>query len=201
MKHVVLICCLFLSFPVVAQNMQLHGTKEKTEAKSWYSLTQMSFIMGEMNESSPAKSNLIPSVTSIYGSRMSEIFSLGIGAGMTSFSYPVFPLFADFRFSFIKGNLSPVLALKGGYSIAKNSKEIFSNEYYGGDYKNKGGGMLNPEFGFKVPMTDRADFLLTVGYYYQHLKTKIKNGNSYYMSHERVTDINRLSFTIGFLFK
>ena len=200
MKHIILTCCLFMSFSAVAQIQQLHSEKEKTEVDGWYNLTQMSFIMGEMNESSPAKSNLIPSVTSIYGCRVNEGFSLGLGVGMTSFSYPVFPIFADFRFTLLKGNLSPVLAFKGGYSVANNSKKIFPNEY-NGDYKNTGGGMLNPEFGFKVMMTERADFLLTFGYYYQHLKSGVKDSGSYYMSHERVTDINRLSFTIGFLFK
>ena len=200
MKHILLTSCLFIVFLVSAQEEE-NGTFTKT-TEGWYSLTQMSFITGEENTSSPAKSNMIPSVVMIYGSRINKHVSLGLGAGMTSFSYIVFPVFADLRFTLFTGNLSPVIALKGGYSIAKNKKEIFPDQYYG-DYKNTGGGMLNPELGFKVTMTERADFLLTIGYYYQHLKSEINSnpGSSYSMKHERFSDINRLSFTIGFLFK
>ena len=197
MKHILLTSCLFLAFSVIAQEERI---TKKTEG--WYNLTQMSFIIGEENASSAAKSNMIPSVVTINGFRMSEHVSMGLGVGLTSYSYIVFPVFADLRFTFLKENLSPVLALKGGYSIAKNSKEIFPGQY-SGDYKNSGGGLFNPEFGFKVMMTERVDFLLTLGYYYQHLKTEINNspGSSYGMRHDRITEINRLSFTIGFLFK
>ena len=197
MKQLLLISCLFTVFSVLGQEERVVKTTE-----GWYNLTQLSFITGEENASSAAKSNMIPSVVMINGCRMNEHVSLGLGVGMTSFSYIVFPVFADVRFTLFKGDLSPVLALKGGYSIAKNTKEIFPNQYYG-DYKNTGGGMFNPELGFKVKMTERADFQLTIGYYYQHLKSEINNtpGSSYGMKHERISDINRLSFTIGFLFK
>ena len=194
MRHLLMTLFLLMAISVIAQ-------ERKPAEEGWYNLTQMSFIIGEMNEYSPAKSNLIPSVTNINGYRFGEHFSLGVGVGMTSFSYPVFPVFADFRFTFFKGNLSPVLAFKGGYSIAHNKKEIYPGEY-SGDYKNKGGGLFCPELGFKLVMNERADFLLTIGYYYQHIESEIKNSpGSYYMRHDRVTDINRLSFTIGFLFK
>ena len=179
---------------------QEYNQSDKTDIAGCYNLVQTSFIIGEENEYSPAKSNMIPSVVSIFGCRINDHFSLGLGIGMTSYSYTVFPLFADVRFTLFKGNLSPVFALKGGYSFADSKKEIFPREYYG-DYKNTGGGMFNPEFGFKVMMTERADFLLTIGYYYQHLKSEIKNSNTNHIVHDRVTDINRLSFTIGFLFK
>ena len=196
MKNILLTCSLFMMLSAVAQE---YGQNE-IEVDGWYNLTQMSFIIGEENASSAAKSNMIPSIAIINGCRVNEHFSLGLGVGMTSFSYPVFPVFADLRFTLYKGSLSPVLAFKGGYSIAKNKKEIFPNEY-SGDYKNSGGGMFNPEFGFKVVMTERADFLLTIGYYYQHLKTDVSNSGGYSMLHNRITDVNRLSFTIGFLFK
>jgi len=196
MKHILLTCWLLLSPLVMAQEY----SRKQTEITDWYNLTQLSFLLGEENESSPAKSNLIPSVVVINGFRINDHFSMGMGLGMTAFSYVVFPVFADLRVTFFKGNLSPVAGLKGGYSFAKNKKEIFPREYYG-DYQNTGGGMLNPELGFKVVMTERADFLLTIGYYYQHLESKITTTNASYMTHKRVTDINRLSFTIGFLFK
>jgi hypothetical protein len=111
----------------------------------------------------------------------------------------VFPVFADFRITFLNGNINPVLALQGGYAFASNKKKLF-NEYYG-DFKNTGGGMFHPEVGVKVTMTEHLDFLLTVGYWYQHVQSEIKYDGYYYGTHDRISDLNRLSFSIGFLLK
>ena len=116
-------------------------------------------------------------------------------------SYLIFPVFADFRVTFLKSNLSPVMAVKGGYAFANSKKEIFQGNYYNGDYKNTGGGMFNPEIGFKVTMTERADFMLTIGYWYQHVKSDIKEKYGYNQTHTRTSDLNRLSFSVSFLFK
>jgi hypothetical protein len=117
---------------------------------------------------------------------------------MIPLPYTIFPVFADFRVTLFKSNLSPVLALKGGYAIANNKKDIWNYGYE--STKNTGGGMINPELGFRIPMTERADFMLTIGYWYQHIKSELKSGG-YYQIHDRELDLNRLSFSIGFLFK
>ena len=167
----------------------------------YYNLTQLSFLIAEENESSPIRSNMAPSVVTINGFRYNEHFSLGLGVGMTAMSYVVFPVFADFRFTLLKGDLSPVVALKGGYAFAKSKKEIFSKEYYNVTYKNSGGGVFNPEVGLKMKMSDRADFMLTLGYWYQHVASEMREEYGYRVKHRRVSDLNRLSFSIGFLFK
>jgi hypothetical protein len=174
------------------------------QAQGYFNLTQLSFLIADENERSPAKSNMAPSVVNINGYRFNEHVSMGVGIGMTALSYMIFPLFADFRVTFLKGNLSPVLAVKGGYAFANSTKEVFPNEY-SGEYKNSGGGMFNPEIGFKITMSERADFMLTVGYWYQHVQSEIKNGSGYYYygsgTHNRIADLNRLSFSVSFLFK
>jgi len=168
--------------------------------QNYYNLTQLSFLIADEHQFSPIKSNMAPSVVNIHGYRFNDHFSMGIGAGMTAMSYLIFPIFADFRVTFLKDNLSPVLAVKGGYAFANSKKEIFQ-ETYNGDYKNMGGGMFNPEIGFKVTMTERADFILTIGYWYQHVKSEIKSKYGYYQTHTRTSDLNRLSFSVSFLFK
>jgi len=170
-------------------------------AQNYYNLTQLSFLIADENEFSPIKSNMASSVVNINGYRFNEHFSMGVGVGITAMSYLIFPVFADFRVTFLKSNLSPVMAVKGGYAFANSKKEIFKGAYYG-DYKNTGGGMFNPEIGFKVTMTERADFMLTIGYWYQHVKSEIKDKtNYYYGTHYRTSDLNRLSFSVSFLFK
>ena len=193
MKRVLLfmIVCLMAVTSLMAQ--------QSTEG--YYNLTQLSFLIAEENEYSPVKSNLAPSVVIINGYRVNEHFSMGIGVGMTALSYVLYPVFADFRIYLSKGNLSPVIAFKSGYSFANNKKEIFKE--YSGDFRNRGGTMVNPEIGFKVMMTERSDFLLTIGYWYQHVQSTIQNkpGYGYSGTHTRITDLNRLSFSISFLFK
>jgi len=151
------------------------------------------------NAPTPVKSNMIPSVANINGYRANEHFSIGVGLGMIPLSYTIIPLFADFRITLFKDNLSPVLVFKAGYSFATSNKDSWWNNIT--DNKNKGGAMLNPEIGFKVKFTERADFLLTIGYWYQHLESRNKNNNYSYYDRTITTDVNRLSIGLGFLFK
>ena len=170
-------------------------------SEGYFNLTQLSFLMGEVNESAvtPVKQNMIPSVVNINGYRVNEHFSVGVGLGMIPLAYTIVPIFADFRITLFKDNLSPVIALKAGYAYANSKKEIYN--YYGSDYTHTGGGMINPEIGFKVLVTARADFILSVGYWYQHLKSETKE-NGYYGGTRTInSDINRLSIGLGFLFK
>ena len=170
----------------------------------YYNVTQLSFLIAEENASSPIRSNMAPSVANISGYRFNEFVSMGVGIGMTALSYPIFPLFVDLRTSLVKGSFGPVVVVKGGYSFANSKKEIFPNEYYNVGYKNRGGVMLNPEIGIKMPMTERADFMLTIGYWYQHVSSDMKDKggyNSYYQSHTRSSDLSRLSFSVSFMFK
>ena len=186
---------LFLLIFILCVGTSLWAQSNKSVHEGYYNLTQMSFIIGEVSYNSAVKSEMIPSVVNINGYRVNEYFSVGVGVGMTPLPYTIFPVFADFRVILLKSNLSPVLAFKGGYAFANSKKDIWG---YGSDNKNTGGAMVNPEVGFKIPMTERADFMLTIGYWYQHIESEFTGYNSQY---NRKSDLNRLSFSIGFLFK
>jgi len=193
-----LLLLYFLS--ITSLSAQSETTSLSAQHKGYFNLTQLSFLIAEDDQYSPVKSTMAPSLVNINGYRIDEHISLGIGAGVTALSYMIFPVFADFRITFLKGNFSPVLALKGGYAFANNTKKLFNE--YNGDFKNTGGGMFHPEVGVKVIMTENLEFLLTVGYWYQHVKSEIKNDGYYYgRIHNRDSYLNRLSFSIGFLFK
>jgi len=192
---------VFLSLICMVVSSSLWAQKSSSEG--YFNLTQLSFLIADENEYSPIKSNMAPSVVTVHGHRFNEHFSLGAGVGVTAMSYLIFPVFADFRVTFLKGDLSPVVSVKGGYAFANSKKETFQ-EYYG-DFKNTGGAMFNPEIGFKIPMTDRANFMLTVGYWYQHVRSEIRNKPDNFDygigTHNRTSDLNRLSFSVGFMFK
>ena len=191
MKKIILVSLSLLAV------VSLWGQKSPS---GYYNLTQLSFLIGEMNNNSPSpmQSNMIPSVVMINGHRVDEHFSMGIGVGMTPLAYTIIPVFADFRITFFKDNLSPILAFKCGYSFSGSKKDIWG--YNSPQNRNTGGFMLHPEIGVKVAITERAEFLLTIGYWYQHLKSEMKQ-SGYYNNRTITTDLNRLSFSIGFLFK
>jgi len=196
MKNISFLLLLYI-VSITPLTAQTETTPLPTQTKSYFNLTQLSFLIAGEDQYSPVKSTMAPSLVNINGFRMNDNVSLGIGAGVTALSYMIFPVFADLRITFTTGNISPVLALKGGYSFASNKKKLF-NEYYG-DYKNTGGGMFHPEVGVKVVMTENLEFLMTVGYWYQHVKSEIKYEYNY-GTHNRTSDLNRLSFSIGFQF-
>ena len=169
----------------------------KPASNGYYNLSQLSFLIGKINYIGRPEHEMHPSVTNINGYRFNEHISMGIGVGMTVLSYAIFPVFADFRATLFKSNLSPVLAFKGGYSFVDKKKEM-QGIFQESGANNKGGLMINPEIGFKLPLMERADFMLTFGYWHQHLETENKyNGNSYISK----VNFNQLSFTINFLFK
>ncbi|MDR0694719.1 MAG: hypothetical protein LBF81_05425 [Prevotellaceae bacterium] len=202
MKHFLF---LFI-FSFIAVSGRTQGNEEQPEKSSagYYNLTQLSFIIGETDEQSLA-SNLVSSVTTINGYRINEHVAIGAGVGITAFKYIAFPVFADIRYHIFKGNFTPLIAFKGGYAFAGNSKNIFpSNYYYEATYKNTGGWMCHPEIGFKTAMNPSCDFVFTLGYYYQELKSEITESaqyRGYPLLHTVSANIHRVSFTIGFLFK
>ena len=195
MKHllVLLSLCLWTNSFLWAQEDSFSA---KPASEGFYNLTQLSFLIGE----NPVReAELFPSIVNINGYRFNKHFSAGIGVGLTFLPDIIFPVFADFRVALFDNNLSPILAIKGGYTFINKEKGVFG--YYptkGTRYA--GGGMLNPEIGFSIPMTERADFLLTLGYWYQHLKMENMDSNAP-LSRYHTWDLNRVAFTIGFLFK
>ncbi|MDR2802159.1 MAG: hypothetical protein LBB31_02955 [Prevotellaceae bacterium] len=193
-------------FSFIAVSGMAQGNEEpaKKSAEGYYNLTQLSFVVGETDDLSAAP-NLVTSVTTINGYRINEHVSIGVGVGIAAYKYAAFPVFADIRWHIFKGNFTPLFAFKGGYAFADNSKNIFSAYYYYEPaYKNTGGWMCHPEIGFKTAINPSFEFVFTLGYYYQGLKSEITESaqyRGYPLLHTVTTNLNRVSFTIGFLFK
>jgi len=189
-----------LAFSAIAQN----DKPAASSPEGYFNLTQLSFIIGERDETSATGTDFAPSVTMVNGYRFNEHWSLGVGIGVSVYSYLVFPLFADIRCNLFKDTFTPVIAFRGGYALANSDKAFLKNGYYyEASFKNTGGWMCNPEIGFKTTINPHFDFMLTVGYYYQGLKSEIKGSYLYPQGavQNLRTDVNRLSLTLGFLFK
>ncbi|MDR3235495.1 MAG: hypothetical protein LBT48_02060 [Prevotellaceae bacterium] len=181
--------------------------------RNYYNVTQLSFIIGETDEYAESGQHLVPHISTINGIRFNKFFTAGIGVGASAYEYMVYPLFLDLRMNTMSlGTFSPIVVIKSGYSMAfsKNALKSSIDDFApGAEYKNKGGWMFSPELGIKTSVNEHLDLLFTVGYYFQMLESDIFGisiedigYNPYYEPslHNRTTNANRVSFSIGFMF-
>lgn len=140
-------------------------------------------------------------VQDVNGYLFNPYVSAGIGMGIHTYSELTFiPLFADVRYNFLPGPVTPTVSLGVGYSFggeeinARND----SREYTGGIY-------INPAFGIKFNTRKTKALSFTLGYRYQ--KTSIRDNYDYYYGYNYVPygqwhdgDIGYLNFKVGFLF-
>ena len=123
-----------------------------------------------MTGSANSNSQMSIGIQDVNGYRFNSHFSAGIGFGMHI--YPglfYMPVFADFRFRFQK-RTTPFISLGIGYTFTQMEVIGFQStkDYYGGL-------MVNPSFGFRLPMGSRAGFIMSFGYRYQEAKIYTHN--------------------------
>ena len=162
---------------------------------TYYNQTQVGFFIGEESEDENQKA-LVPSFQTINGILFDEVFGLGIGIGAEPFEYLVIPVFFSGTVFINKLKQRPFVTLKIGHAFS-NSDKRFDYYNYGGDFKHKGGIMVNPELGVRFKISD-FDMTLSAGYRFQRLKSAASQSGNYTYNHE--ADYNRVSFAIGILF-
>ncbi len=124
--------------------------------------------------------------------------SAGVGIGTEWFNYQQLPFSADVSYCFFQGPFSPYLYAKVGYALPLSKKEKdYEPENYGGVLAGAGGGL---RFNF----TKRNALIFSLGYRYQKTKT-IMSTFPWYASGQQdetttYTEINRITFSFGFLF-
>ncbi|MEO9209464.1 MAG: hypothetical protein ABI208_00105 [Ginsengibacter sp.] len=98
-------------------------------------------------------------------------FLLGVGIGVDNYRYRTFPLFLDGRWNFgeekrgfIYGDIGYNFPMKN-----KPGKEI----YYYDSYQFTGSIYTDIGIGFQVPLYKRSSFLISGGYCYKKLQSKI----------------------------
>jgi hypothetical protein len=127
--------------------------------------------------------------------------SVGAGFGVEKFSYQVLPVYADVRYTILKGSLSPFVYMQGGYAFPLGSSAE-GNSYQETDLK--GGGMLNPGIGLRYNFSNRNAFVFSIGWRYQELRKTWKYTYWYYsaddQSYEGIDFYRRIAIRIGFIF-
>jgi len=127
--------------------------------------------------------------------------SVGAGFGIEKFGYQVMPVYADVRYNFLKGNISPFIYMQGGYAFPLGSSKEEEN------YKEtnlEGGGLLNPGIGLQFNFSKRNALIVSLGWRYQELHKKWEYTYWYYsaddQSYEGIDFYRRIAIRIGFIF-
>ena len=192
------------------------GTKK---TKGYFNITQASLLMGTIKRSStsgtmPSELQITPSVTMTNGYMFNKHWAMGAGIGFEIFENNLFPVFADFRYTFSDKKITPFLALKSGYAFgnfrAKHHDKVFFNypphSATDADVRHYGGLLLNPELGISILLNENSNLLFTVAYRYQKTKTSVieemYNGDDYNKTQwDNKANLDRLSFGVAIMFK
>lgn len=152
-----------------------------------------------------------PSFTITNGYMFNEHWAAGAGAGFEIYNYNLFPLFAELRYTIWDHKISPFVVFKAGYSFAgfkaRHFDELYLDwpPYYTIDarLRHKGGFMLHPEVGVKVPLNENSDLLFTAAYQYQKAKSVARKeyDQGQFDEWEHNEELNRLSFGVAFMFR
>lgn len=221
---------LLITGNIAAQN---NSNEKVDKEKGYFNLTSVSAILGSENPYFRIK-EVVPSFTMVNGYNLNKNIGVGIGVGAELYNYAVFPIFADIRYKLNRKGFYPFFALKAGYGVAESSKTLdyyeYYPHYYAYDYSssigsgyyypktsstNKGGLMFSPEVGIYVPLLNKLDMTISVGYRYQQLESKRTiNSNGYYGDQSSIapnpdlitTDkikatLNRFTLSVGFQFR
>jgi hypothetical protein len=121
--------------------------------------------------------------------------SAGLGIGFEFFSTTRAPLYADVRQYLNKRYYAPYIFFQSGWLIPIGPSHYDITGY---QTKSKPGYMVNPGFGFLLPLGEKCDVTFSISYRYQKIIYAI---DDYYKpNYERIEKMNRLNLKIGFSF-
>ena len=229
MKHITFLFSLLIPALLYAVNPETKGLPDK-RPKGFYDVTSISF--------SPFNSPVVNGIRTINGYRINPHLAVGLGIGLERYvdistydtikaNLSVMPVFADVRYTVLKGNVTPVVALNGGYTFLINrpssaeyfrTQQIFPpyawNDYYDYDHYDKGGFYFNAEAGVKVKIYRKIALTGSLNYslwqiYGEHRSSVYQNlpdgnggtkKNLIYSSERVMAYISAILFRVGVAF-
>lgn len=133
--------------------------------------------------------------TTITSYRFPFRLSVGAGIGIEWFNVAGLPVFADLKYNFLKGGLTPYVYTQAGYSLplASNPEGDYSTHY--------GGPLFAAGVGLRKNFSNRNAFVFSLGYRFQQMRTDF--GYYWYSQNYdtiRYDKFNRFVFSLGFIF-
>lgn len=161
----------------------------------------------KIRESKPAGVEVLPDITLYGGSSSTGGFttitsyrfrfrlSAGAGIGIEWFKTAGLPVFADLKYNFLKGGLTPFIFTQAGYMMPLAKNQDGENTSY------HGGPLFAAGLGLRKNFTNHNAFLFSLGYRFQQTRTAYDYYwySSTYQT-ERIDKYNRIALSIGFIF-
>lgn len=213
MKRLLLCACLGLLF-VFGSGTVLYAQDDDGEVviivedsypksfTGYFNVTDIGMLIGSPDNQRPAPFSFM-TYNGVHATEQTSV-AFGLGVEFPSGSY--MPLVLDTRYYFRSTNFSPFIQLYGGYALplddnynnniwydVASSSRPYYDDY--GEYKAKGGWLVNPGFGIRSLFGENFGIVFSVGYRVQRL---------YYEAGEdrqREVNFNRLAMKIGITFK
>ena len=165
--------------------------KERKDPKPYgYSaFADLGFMGGDQNTLS---------LMMINGYQFKNRLAAGCGFGIEKFKEQVIPVFADVRYNFLSGGISPFVYLQAGYSFPLGT----TGE--GSTVEIKGGAMINPGVGLRLNFAAHNALIFSLGWRYQ----EIRSHYTYYYwggpladnGYDRIDFYRRIAVRVGFVF-
>lgn len=166
--------------------------KERTEPKpyGYLALADLGFMGGVQNTMS---------LVLINGYQFRNRVSVGGGFGIEKFGEQVIPVFADVRYNFLKGGITPFVFLQSGYSFPLGKQTNVNLTEI------KGGAIINPGIGMRMNFTTHNALIFSLGWRYQEIRSHYAyayywGGPIFDNGYDRTDFYRRIAIRVGFVF-
>ena len=135
----------------------------------------------------------------INGYQFKNRLGVGGGFGVEKFDEQVIPVFADIRYNFLKGGITPFIYLQAGYSYPLGKSPT------GNTNEVKGGALINPGVGLRLNFTAHNALIFSLGWRYQEIRSHYNyyyyyGGPTYDNGYDRTDFYRRIAVRVGFVF-
>jgi hypothetical protein len=178
-----------IPFVQVAENI--------SKPDGYINITSFGVLSGNNESSMTAPAQFSFETVNAY--RLNRKYSFGLGIGIDRFDKLHVPVFLDCRYQLLNRDISPVIILKGGYSLPVGG-ENNSNYYYAENYS-KGGPMLGAGAGLIFRINNHNLAAISLAYRYQQtVTTEVQRNNDMKWTYDHSVKYNRLEIKFGFYF-
>ena len=135
----------------------------------------------------------------INGYQFKNRLGVGGGFGVEKFDQQVIPVFADVRYNFLKGGITPFIYLQAGYSYPLGKSPT------GNTNEVKGCALINPGVGLRLNFTTHNALIFSLGWRYQEMRSHYTyyyyyGGPTYDNGYDRTDFYRRIAVRVGFVF-
>lgn len=186
MKIIIMSAALLLTTISFGQNSanELENTSPDDIIKSVVSGFYNRVNVGVLGGSASSRSFNI-----INGYRFNQHWSAGLGLGVEEFNWSRYiPIFVEGNYNLLKSGTSPWLNLMCGYEMPYQNMGT-----------NKGGFTWGGKVGFTYFVNQHIGISTSIGYRYAHLRDETNWWG--WEDFTTITDVNRIEFRVGMVFK